>query len=121
MSVVASGMSMGTRVWLAAGTTDMRKGFTGLSSGTERVGEQSVLRSCLRISRTARRFAEVVVVGRNGAVADGKALGARSVYLAAGAEWQCIAHGRATVDVARGNRLATSGTHGGSDDGDVIA
>jgi transposase len=30
MSVVASGMSMGTRVWLAAGTTDMRKGFTGL-------------------------------------------------------------------------------------------
>ena len=32
MSVVASGMSMGTRVWLAAGTTDMRKGFTGLSA-----------------------------------------------------------------------------------------
>ena len=30
MSVVASGMSMGTRVWLAAGTTDMRKGFEGL-------------------------------------------------------------------------------------------
>jgi transposase len=30
MSVVASGVSMGTRVWLAAGTTDMRKGFTGL-------------------------------------------------------------------------------------------
>ena len=28
MSVVASG----TRVWLAAGTTDMRKGFTGLSA-----------------------------------------------------------------------------------------
>ena len=32
MSVVASGMSMGTRVWLAAGTTDMRKWFTGLSA-----------------------------------------------------------------------------------------
>jgi len=30
MSVVASGVPMGTRVWLAAGTTDMRKGFTGL-------------------------------------------------------------------------------------------
>jgi transposase len=32
MSVVASGVSLGTRVWLAAGTTDMRKGFTGLSA-----------------------------------------------------------------------------------------
>ena len=32
MSVVASGMSIGTRVWFAAGTTDMRKGFTGLSA-----------------------------------------------------------------------------------------
>jgi transposase len=32
MSVVASGVSIGTRVWLAAGTTDMRKGFTGLSA-----------------------------------------------------------------------------------------
>jgi transposase len=30
MSIVASGVPMGTRVWLAAGTTDMRKGFTGL-------------------------------------------------------------------------------------------
>ena len=32
MSVVASTMPIGTRVWLAAGTTDMRKGFTGLSA-----------------------------------------------------------------------------------------
>lgn len=32
MSVVATGVAAGTRIWLAAGTTDMRKGFTGLSS-----------------------------------------------------------------------------------------
>jgi hypothetical protein len=32
MSVVASGMSLSTRVWLAAGTTDIRKGLTGLSA-----------------------------------------------------------------------------------------
>jgi transposase len=31
MSVVASEISMGTRVWLAAGATDMSKAFTGLS------------------------------------------------------------------------------------------
>jgi hypothetical protein len=34
------------------------------------------------------------------AVPDGKAVGARSVYLAASAEWQCIADGSATVDAA---------------------
>ncbi len=32
MSVVPSAMPGGTRVWLAAGATDMRKGFTGLSA-----------------------------------------------------------------------------------------
>lgn len=32
MSVVATGIRAGTRIWLAAGTTDMRKGFTGLSA-----------------------------------------------------------------------------------------
>ena len=32
MSVVATSAPAGTRIWLAAGTTDMRKGFTGLSA-----------------------------------------------------------------------------------------
>lgn len=32
MSMLATRVSPGTRIWLAAGTTDMRKGFTGLSA-----------------------------------------------------------------------------------------
>src|SRR5580658_4883353 len=32
MSLVASTVAGNTRVWLAAGSTDMRKGFTGLSA-----------------------------------------------------------------------------------------
>ena len=32
MSMVATNVPAGTRIWLAAGTTDMRKGFTGLSA-----------------------------------------------------------------------------------------
>jgi transposase len=32
MSVAPNAMPGGTRVWLAAGVTDMRKGFTGLSA-----------------------------------------------------------------------------------------
>src|SRR5450631_743723 len=61
-------------------------------SGAERVGEQSVVRSCLRLSRTARRSAQVVVVGWNWAMPDGETVGARPVYLASGAEWKCIAN-----------------------------
>src|SRR5579884_3125881 len=32
MSMVATSVPTGTRIWLAAGATDMRKGFTGLSA-----------------------------------------------------------------------------------------
>ena len=32
MSLVPTGLANATRVWLAAGPTDMRKGFTGLSA-----------------------------------------------------------------------------------------
>ncbi len=32
MSVVPTSVRAGTRIWLAAGATDMRKGFTGLSA-----------------------------------------------------------------------------------------
>jgi len=43
MSVVPSGMPSSTRVWLAAGTTDMRKGFTGLSALVQNALESSPL------------------------------------------------------------------------------
>ena len=37
MSMVVSGAPIGTRVWLSAGVTDMRKGFTGLSALVQHV------------------------------------------------------------------------------------
>ena len=37
MSVMMSGPPNGTHVWLAAGRTDMRKGFTGLSALVQNV------------------------------------------------------------------------------------
>ena len=43
MSVVPSGMPSSTHVWLAAGTTDMRKGFTGLSALVQNTLESSPL------------------------------------------------------------------------------
>src|SRR5271165_827546 len=76
--------------------------------GAERIEEQSVLRSRLRLSRTARRSAQVDLVGRNWTLVDGETLRAWPIHLAAGADWESIANCGATVDATRGNRLETS-------------
>ncbi len=88
-------------------------------SGAACLGEQSVVRSTLRLSRSARRFAQTVVVGWNWAVLNGQTLRAWSIYLATSAEWTSIAECSATFDVARGNRLATSGSYRRAADRDV--
>ena len=48
MSVMMSGPPNGTRVWLAAGRTDMRKGFTGLSALVQNVLALPTLHRCPR-------------------------------------------------------------------------
>jgi transposase len=54
----------GTKIWIAAGVTDMRRGFDGLSAQVQTVLNEAVLRSCLRLSRTQRRHRQDFVVGR---------------------------------------------------------
>src|SRR5665213_3655476 len=80
-------------------------------AGAERACEQSALRSDFRLSRAARRSTQAVVVGWNRTLLDGQTFGARSLYLASGAEWERIAECSATLDVTRRNRLATSRAH----------
>src|SRR6266545_2377059 len=72
------GLPAGTRVWLAAGVTDMRKGMDGLAA----------------LARTRR--------------------------VAAGGERFGVINRGATVDVARGHRLATATTHVATGGGRVI-
>jgi len=48
------GLAAGTRVWLEAGVTDMRKGFDSLAAQAQTVlGKEPVLGSCVLLSRSA--------------------------------------------------------------------
>jgi transposase len=54
MSVAVAGLPGGTRVWLAAGTTDMRKGFTGLSALVQSALESNPLSGQIFVFRGKR-------------------------------------------------------------------
>jgi len=49
------GVPAGTRIWIAAGVTDLRRGFTGLSGiGANDASGKSVLGTCLCLPWSAR-------------------------------------------------------------------
>ncbi len=55
----------GTRIWIAAGVTDMRRGFHGLSAQVQTVLEQQPLSGHVFVfSRPAGRYFEVPLVRR---------------------------------------------------------
>src|SRR5713226_5266289 len=63
------GLAPGTRVWLAAGVTDMRKWLRQPGgAGADGAREGPVLGSCVLLSRSPRRSVEAVVVGWRWAV-----------------------------------------------------
>jgi len=102
MSVVASCMSFGTRVWLVAGTTDLRQGFTATArwfrTRWRAIGSvvmsssfadgAAICSSCYHGTKTGL------------CLLDGETLGVRPIRLAASAEWKCLADGSATVDAS---------------------
>jgi len=59
------GLAPGTRVWLAAGATDMRKGFDSLAAQAQTVlGKDPFSGHVFLLPRAPRRSVEAVVVGR---------------------------------------------------------
>ena len=106
------GLPLGTRVWIAAGVTDMRKGMDGLAALVQTaLGEQSVLGRRVRVSRQARRSGEAAVVERRRDEPVREAPGARPLRVAAGDQRGRASDCCATVDVARRHRLAAPGAH----------
>jgi len=112
-----------TRVWLAAGVTDMRKGFAALAAQAEAVLQQDPFAGHLFVFR-GRRGDLVKVIwwdGQGACVAIGawtngapmatpEAAGAGPVRLARGLGRQGVADAGTTCDVARGHRLAGAAT-----------
>jgi hypothetical protein len=94
-------LSSGTQIWIAAGVTDLRRGFTGLSAVAQEVLKKSpFFRTRVRFSGSSRRLDQAAVVGWRWAVFVCQAAGARTIRLAASGEWHGLTHTRAAIDVA---------------------
>ena len=74
----------GTRIWLAAGVTDMRKGFDGLAALVQGTLAENPFSGHVFVFRGRAAIREGAVVGRLGAVPVRQAPGARTLHLAAG-------------------------------------
>ena len=51
-----------TQIWIAAGATDLRRGFTGLNASVQTKLEQTPFGARICVSRPARRFDQVALV-----------------------------------------------------------
>jgi transposase len=77
----------GTRIWIAAGVTDMRRGFDRLSAQVQTVLEQAALpRACFYLPRSQGRHRQAALVRWSGAVSVLEAAGARPLCMAANGE-----------------------------------
>ena len=105
------GQPSGTRVWLAAGMTDMRRGFRW--PGQYRPGEtgRRLLRwSCLRLSWPARRSGQTALVGWRRPVPLCQAPGTWSFQLATSHRGFRPSLNGPALYASRRYRLAPSGT-----------
>ena len=111
-----------TRVWLAGGVTDMRKGFDGLAMLVqEKLKRDPFGGRYFRLPRAARLPTQGAVVGRPGAVPVREAAGEGPLRLAVAGGWQRRAHASATWHAAGRHRLADAGTHVASGRGRLSA
>ena len=95
-----------TRVWLAAGVTDMRKGFAALAAQAEAVLKQDPFAGHLFVFRGRRGDLEGHLVGWPRRLHVPQAFGERPVRLALGQGRQGGADAGAVVDAAGRDRLA---------------
>ena len=97
----------GTRVWLAAGVTDMRKGFAALAAQAEATLRQNPFTGHLFVFRGRRGdLVKVIWWDGQGRLPVREAVGAGALRVATGHGGQGIADAGAAVDAARGHRLA---------------
>jgi len=94
----------GTRIWIAAGVTDMRRGFDGLAAMVQAQLEAAPFSGQLFAFRgTAWCPDQTVVVGWRRLVPVLQTVGARTLCLAASNQRQRVADDRAVVDAVGGH------------------
>ena len=110
-----------TRVWLAAGVTDMRKGFNGLAALAEKVlAAGSLFGSSAGVPWPARRSGQGDLVRRPGRLPVQQAPGARQVRVAVAGARPGVGDAGAAVDAARRDRLAGAAADLATADGGLI-
>ena len=111
----------GTRVWLAGGFTDMRKGFDGLAMLVQEKLKRDPFGGQIFVFRGRRGLpAQGAVVGRPGTVPVRQAAGEGPLRVAVGGRLR-RAHARATGHVVGRHRLADAGAHVASASGRLSA
>jgi transposase len=106
------GLPPGTRVWLVAGATDMRKGFDGLAMAVQTTLERDPFSGHVFVFRGRRGdLIKVLWWSGDGLCLFAKRAGARPLRLAADSNGRGASLPGAAVDAARRHRLAPSGAH----------
>jgi transposase len=77
-------LPVGTKVWLAAGVTDLRRGFDGLSAQVQNVLHEQPFFEHVFVFRGSEKICEAVVVGWRRPLSLRQASGAGQVHLAEG-------------------------------------
>jgi transposase len=103
-------MPVGTQIWVACGTTDMRKGFDGLAMLVQDVLKKAAYSGHLFVFR-GKRADQDFMVGRHRPVPLCEAVGARAICLATDPRGRCDADAGAIVDAVRRHRLARAGPY----------
>jgi hypothetical protein len=110
------GLLAGTRIWIAAGVTDMRRGFHGLSAQVQTVLEQQPLSGHVCLSWSTWRHRKGALVRWRRTLPAGQAARAGTLCVVSGVEWHRISEPCAVVDVARRDRLASTASDGRTGD-----
>jgi hypothetical protein len=114
------GLPAGTRIWIAAGVTDLRRGFTGLSGMVQTVLHENPFSGHVFLFRGRRGdLLKMLWFDGDGLCLFAKRPGAREIHLAASDERNSGVDARATFHVAGRDRLAASSSQPRSADGGV--
>jgi hypothetical protein len=102
-------LKSGTRIWIAAGFTDLRRGFQGLSSIVETVLEQAPFSGHAFVFRGKRGdLIKAVVVRWRWPVSFSEETRARTLHLASGNERNGVIDACAAIDAFGRHRLASA-------------
>jgi hypothetical protein len=104
------GLPAGTRIWIAAGVTDLRRGFTGLSGMVQNALQENPFSGHVFVFRGRRGdLIKLLWWSGDGPVLICEAIGARKIFLAASDQRNGFADASTVIDVAGRDRLASTG------------